>query len=143
MTHTSNFDPTISTYKITNYVLDKIDLTSSFNFLLQVLQHLTLIYKKGTTSKNYIPMIVKSRGRSGERTNPYKNYTSACRSSVSACRPANRCRPGHGNRAPSASKKREMVRRGQDHYSALAENTHYKGDMKWRRDILTLVSLYM
>jgi hypothetical protein len=32
-----------STYKITNYVLDEIDLTSSFNFLLQVLQHLTLI----------------------------------------------------------------------------------------------------
>jgi hypothetical protein len=33
-------------YKITNYVLDEIHLTSSFNFLLQVLQHLTLIYKK-------------------------------------------------------------------------------------------------
>jgi hypothetical protein len=34
---------TTSMYKIKNYVLDEIDLTSSFNFLLQVLQHLTLI----------------------------------------------------------------------------------------------------
>jgi hypothetical protein len=30
--HTSNFDPTTSTYKITNHALDEIDLMSSFNF---------------------------------------------------------------------------------------------------------------
>jgi hypothetical protein len=30
-------------YKITNYVLDEIHLTSLFNFLPQVPQHLTLI----------------------------------------------------------------------------------------------------
>jgi hypothetical protein len=55
--------------------LDEIHLTSSFNFLLQVL-HLTLIYKKEELhQRNYIPMIVKiyrergknkkSRGRRG------------------------------------------------------------------------------
>jgi hypothetical protein len=32
VTHTSNFDSTISTYKIINDVLDEIDITSSFNF---------------------------------------------------------------------------------------------------------------
>jgi hypothetical protein len=32
-----------STYKITNHVLDEIDLMSSFNFLLQMLQHLAQI----------------------------------------------------------------------------------------------------
>jgi hypothetical protein len=30
----------------TNYVMDEIRLTSSFNYLLQVLQHLTLIETK-------------------------------------------------------------------------------------------------
>jgi hypothetical protein len=41
--HTSNFDPMTSTHKITNHVLDEIDLMSSFNFLLQVLQHVAQI----------------------------------------------------------------------------------------------------
>jgi hypothetical protein len=52
-THISNFDPMTSMYKKTNYVLDEIDLTSSFNFLLQVLQHLTLILKKRAISKKF------------------------------------------------------------------------------------------
>jgi hypothetical protein len=39
--HTSNFDPMTS--MTINYVLDEIHLTSLFNFLLQVLQHLSLI----------------------------------------------------------------------------------------------------
>jgi hypothetical protein len=81
-----------STYNTTNYVLDEIDLMNSFNFLLQVLQHLTQIWKKEQHQRNYIPMIVKiltvtrikgakktkgvGRGEE-ERTNSYKNYNSS------------------------------------------------------------------
>jgi hypothetical protein len=67
MTHTSNFDLMTSMYKIINYVLDEIDIMSSFNFLLHVLQHLTLISKKELHQRNYIPMIVKIYRESGKK----------------------------------------------------------------------------
>jgi hypothetical protein len=52
MAHTSNFDSIISTYKIINYVLDEIDLTSSTTSNSN-------IENKELHQKNYIPMIVK------------------------------------------------------------------------------------
>jgi hypothetical protein len=41
--HPTSIRRHLHTYKITNYVMDEIHLTGSFNFLLKVLQHLPLI----------------------------------------------------------------------------------------------------
>jgi hypothetical protein len=46
-------------YKITNYVLDEIHLTSSFNFLLSATPSNSNLDKKDLHQKNYVPMIVK------------------------------------------------------------------------------------
>jgi hypothetical protein len=56
-----------STYKVTNHVLDELDLMSSFIFLLQVLQHLVQIKKKELHQRNYIPMIAKIYIEKGQK----------------------------------------------------------------------------
>jgi hypothetical protein len=79
-------------YNITNYVLDEVDLTSSFNFFTTCATTTnSKSRKKELHQKNYISMIVKiltltrikgaktkrvGRGEE-ERTNPCKNYTSS------------------------------------------------------------------
>ncbi len=77
----------ISTYKITNHVLDELDLTNSFNFFTtNAITSSSNIEKRELHQRNYIPMIAKiyiekgakTKGVGGikeERTNPYKNYT--------------------------------------------------------------------
>jgi hypothetical protein len=64
-------------------------------------------------------------------TNPYKNYTSSPQELY------------------FVQKGKEMARTGQEHgkigrhhCSVLARNTLYKGHMKWRCTILTLISIY-
>jgi hypothetical protein len=116
-------------YKITNHVLDEIDLTSSFNFLVQVIQHLAndsqdLYRKKGKNKKSM-----------GERTNPCKNCSH--NKNFRGVRPK---RERNGKNRPRTEQEQGKI--GRHYCSTLVGSAHYEEETKQRNIILTLVSLY-